>query len=199
MKRHAPAADRNKDPILDVLRRVLDDDGGKLLEIASGTGQHAVHCAAALTHWTWQPSDGDRDALASIDAHRRDASLANVLDAVHLDVTAADWGGAAEGIRAMFCANMIHISPWASSEGLFAGAGKHLPTRAPLLLYGPFRFDGETAPSNLAFDASLRARDPRWGVRDVRDLEALAATHGLALEDTVIMPANNHILVWRHT
>jgi hypothetical protein len=198
MKRHAPAADRNKAPILEIPVRILDDAGGTLLEIASGTGQHAVHFAEALPRWTWQPSDGDPDTLPSIEAHRRDAALDNLLAPVHLDVTRDDWGEAAANLRAVFCANMIHISPWSCSQGLFAGAGRHLPPGAPMLLYGPFRFDGTLpAASNQTFDASLRARDPSWGIRDVRDLNEMAQHHGLVHEDTIAMPANNHILVWR--
>ncbi len=196
MKRFAPAAARNRDPILEVLRRVLPSEG-KVLEIASGTGEHAMHFAAALPALTWQPSDISAEAIDSIEAHRADGPR-NVLPAVVLDVRDADWGEAARDLSAMLCINMIHIAPWSCGEALLRGAGIHLPAGAPLLLYGPYRFHGRfTAPSNETFDASLRHRDPSWGVRDVDDITRAAEPHGLAHEETVAMPANNHVLVFR--
>ncbi len=195
MKRHAPAAERNREPILEVLRRELPGTG-VVLEIASGTGQHAVHFSAALPDIVWQPSDIDPAALASVQAYRSEARLDNLLAPVELDVRNEAWP--LERADAVVSINMVHISPWESSEGLFAGAARLLPAGAPLLMYGPFRFDGKfTAPSNEAFDASLKSRDRRWGVRDVRDLDALAGRVGFARQTTVEMPANNHVLVFR--
>lgn len=195
MKQHAPAAERNRDPILDVLRRELPESG-VVLEIASGTGQHAVHFAQALPEIVWQPSDLDPVALASIEAYRADAALSNLRPPVELDARREEWP--LDELDAIVCINMIHISPWASLEGLFAGAARRLPDGGPLVLYGPFRFDGRfTAPSNEAFDASLKARNPSWGIRDVRDLDALGEKVGLGRQNLVDMPANNHVLVFR--
>jgi SAM-dependent methyltransferase len=193
MKQHAPAADRNAAPILEVLRRVLPARG-LVLEIARGTGQHAVHVARALPVITWQPSDPDPTARASIDAWRIDAGLANLRAPLALDVT-APWP--IDAADAIVCINMVHISPWAASLALFAGAARILPAGGILYLYGPYRFDGATAPSNEAFDLSLRSRDPAWGVRDVRDLDAAAAPHALDRIDTIPMPANNHSLIFQ--
>jgi SAM-dependent methyltransferase len=192
MKQHAPAAERNAAPILDVLRRVLPARG-VVLEIASGTGQHAAYFARALPDLIWQPSDADPDARASIEAWRADAGLPNLRAPLALDVTATWPVGRAD---AVVCINMVHISPWAASLALFAGAARILPAGGILYLYGPYRFDGVTAPSNEAFDRSLRSRDPAWGVRDVRDLDAAAAPHGLTRIETVAMPANNHSLIF---
>lgn len=192
-KRHAPAAERNATPILEVLRRVLPDRG-LVLEIASGTGQHAAHVARALPALTWQPSDPDPDARASIAAWCAEVALPNLRPPLALDVT-RPWP--IDAADAIVCINMVHIAPWTAALALLAGAAARLPAGGPLYLYGPYRFDGVTAPSNEAFDASLRARDPAWGVRDVRDLEAAAAAQGLALVETVAMPANNHSLIFR--
>lgn len=194
MKRYAPATGRNREPILAVLRRVLADRG-LVLEIASGSGEHAVFFAAALPHLRWQPSDRDPSALASIEAWRADAGLPNLEAPLALDVSAAHWPLAR--VDAIVCINLIHISPWSASVALFEGAARVLAAGAPLVTYGPYRFGGGTAPSNEAFDASLRAQDPSWGLRDVDDLEALARASGFELEETVAMPANNHTLIWR--
>jgi SAM-dependent methyltransferase len=194
VKRHAPASERNREPILEVLRRVLPARG-LVVEIASGTGQHAVHVAAALPGITWQPTDLDPDALTSIAAWREEAGLANLRAPVALDVTAPVWPF--DAADAIVCINMIHIAPWAASVALLDGAGRLLPAGGVLYTYGPYRFDGVTAPSNEAFDRSLRERDPAWGVRDVRDLRAAAAARGLTLDEVVAMPANNHSLVFR--
>lgn len=195
MKRHAPAAERNREPIAEVLAGVLPASG-LVLEVASGTGQHVVWFAQHLPHLTWQPSDVDPDALASIVAWTGDAGIGNVRAPIVLDATSPSWP--IDAADAIVCSNMIHIAPWAAAVGLFAGAGRILPAGGVLCTYGPYRFHGQfTAPSNAEFDASLRARDPAWGVRDVDDLEELARGHGLALVDTVAMPANNHVLVWR--
>lgn len=194
MKQHAPATDRNREPIREVLARELPQRG-TVLEIASGSGEHAVAFARAFPAVTWQPSDPDERALASIAAWRAEAALPNLAAPVRLDVTSA-WPIA--HADAIVCINMVHIAPWEAALALFAGAGRLLAAGALLFLYGPYRFGGVfTAPSNEAFDASLRARDPRWGVRDVDDLRAAAAGQGFDLRDTVALPANNHALVFR--
>jgi cyclopropane fatty-acyl-phospholipid synthase-like methyltransferase len=195
MKLHAPATLRNRTFILDVLRRVL---AGRtdVLEIASGSGEHAVFFASELPEIGWQPTDPDSGAVASVEAHRAEAGLSNVRPARVLDVRADDWGVPAAD--AVVCINMIHIAPWAAAEGLFRGAARLLPAGAPLYLYGPFRFEGRfTAPSNEAFDASLRERDSAWGVRDLDEVTALAEGVGFARAEVVAMPANNHSVVFR--
>ncbi len=191
----SPAVARNRDPILAVLRRVLPDRG-TVLEIASGTGEHAAYFAVQLPHVIWQPSDVDPEALASIEAHRAAANAPNLRAPVTLDVTAPAWP--VPHADAVVSMNMIHISPWTAAQGLMAGAARLLEAGAPLYLYGPFKENGEhTAPSNAAFDASLRARDPQWGVRDLGDVRALAAGHGFDFVERVAMPANNLSLVFR--
>jgi hypothetical protein len=196
-RQHAPAAERNRGPILDVLRRVLPARG-TALEIASGTGQHVAFFAAALPGLTWQPSDRDDDGFGSIVAWCDDARVANVLPPVRLDVTAEAWPVAT--VDAIFNANMIHISPWATCVGLMRGAGRHLSADGVLVTYGPYKIAGaHTAPSNAAFDADLRARDPAWGVRDLEAVVEVAAANGLALAERVAMPANNATLVFRRS
>jgi hypothetical protein len=195
MKLFAPAAERNRAPILDVLRRVLPIQG-HVLEIASGTGVHAAFMAQHLPHIVWQPSDPDPEALESIEAYRAELNTPNLRAPLRLDACAQPWP--IDRADAVVCINMIHIAPWDACEGLFRGARRHLGSRRLLYLYGPFRFDGEfTAPSNAAFDASLRERNPAWGVRDVSDLRVLARENELSLEETVPMPANNHSLIFR--
>jgi SAM-dependent methyltransferase len=191
MKEHSPAAERNAEPILAVLRRVLPSQG-VILEIASGTGQHAVHMARALPGIEWQPSDPQAQARASIAAWRAEAALANLRAPIALDVV-QPWP--IDHADAIVCMNMLHISPWAAAEALFAGAARVLAPAAVLYTYGPYLIDGATAPSNLAFDASLRGRNPAWGVREVRDLERIAG--GFTLDEIIAMPANNHSLVWK--
>jgi hypothetical protein len=194
-KHHAPATLRNREPIREVLARELPPRG-TVLEIASGSGEHAVHFARAFPHLTWQPSDASENALASIAAWRDEAQLANLGAPLALDVTAATWP--ITRADAMLCINMVHITPWETALALFAGAARLLAIDALLYLYGPFRFGGTfTAPSNAAFDRDLRARDPRWGVRDVDELTTAAAARGFALQEIVDMPANNHSLVFR--
>ncbi len=196
MKRHAPAAIRNREPILGVLREELPP--GKVLEIASGSGEHASFFARELPDRSWQPSDASDEALASIEAYRADGGPANLLPALRLDAAAGDWP--VDDVAAIVCINMIHIAPWRACEGLFAGAGRHLASGAPLVLYGPFRFHGAfTAPSNAAFDAGLREQNPEWGVRDVDDLDAPARRHGFVRQRIVSLPANNHAIVFRRT
>jgi SAM-dependent methyltransferase len=190
----SPAAARNRGPILGVLRRVLPPTG-TVLEVASGTGEHAVHFAAGLPDVTWQPTDRDPEALRSISAHRVAAGLPNLLAPMELDVTAAAWP--VERADAVVSINMIHIAPWPAAEGLVAGAARLLAPGGVLFLYGPFREDGRHTASNAAFDDSLRARNPEWGVRDLRDAEALIRRHGFGLAETVAMPANNLSVVFR--
>lgn len=194
-KQHAPATARNRDAIRAVLARELPAHGS-VLEIASGSGEHAVYFAAAFPHLTWQPSDPSDAALASITAWRAEAQLANLQAALALDAAAAAWPIA--HADAIVCINMVHISPWQATLGLFAGAARTLARGALLYLYGPYRFAGAfTAASNAEFDRSLRSRDPQWGVRDVGELDAAARPHGLERRDTVVMPANNHSLIFR--
>ena len=196
-RRYAPATARNRAPILEVLRRVLPAEG-VVLELASGTGEHAVHFAAALPGLTWQPSDPSPEARASIAAWRAEAALPNLRPPLPLDVVAPWPLDDVAPLAAIVCINMIHIAPWAATEALFAGAARALAPGAPLVTYSPYRFGGAfTADSNAAFDADLRARDPRWGVRDIDDLTALAASHAIARVETVELPANNHALIWR--
>ncbi|GJH17770.1 DUF938 domain-containing protein [Caballeronia novacaledonica] len=194
VRRRAPAAERNRDAILSVLARVLPRSG-VVLEIASGTGQHAVHCAAALPGIAWQPSDPDADARDSIAAWRAHAGLANLNTPLALDVLNNDWG--IGNVAAIVCINMIHIAPWEAAESLFRGAGARLASGGVLYLYGPYRRNGaHTAPSNEAFDQQLRERDPRWGVRDMEAVAALGEKAGLTLVETVAMPANNFSVVF---
>jgi hypothetical protein len=194
MKKTWPAPERNKAPILDVLARVFPDTG-RVLEISSGSGQHVVHFARHLPSLVFQPSDIDDENLASIRAWRRDEALPNLLEPVRLDVLDNAWP--VEPCQAAFNANMIHIAPWPCAEGLFDGLGRHLVPGAVFVLYGPFRIGGKhTAPSNEAFDADLRQRDPAWGVRELEAVEALARRHGLVLSERVAMPANNQSLVF---
>jgi len=192
-RQHSPAAERNQGPIAAVLQRVLPAQG-VALEIASGTGQHAAHFAAALPLWQWQPSDGDAASLPSIRAWCQ--GLANVMPPLHLDVLAPHWPGAPEAADAVFCANMLHIAPWPTCAALMQGAARHLAPQGLLLLYGPYLVEGEnTAPGNLAFDADLRRRHPAWGLRWLHDVLAQAAHVGLHLQERVAMPANNLMLV----
>ncbi|WER49363.1 DUF938 domain-containing protein [Cupriavidus sp. WKF15] len=194
-RRMAPATERNREPILAVLRNVLPAKG-TVLEIASGTGQHAVHFAAALPGLTWQPTDPDAAARASIAAWIAHAGLANVRAPLALDVCTQPWG--IEAADAVVCINMIHIAPWAAAQALFAGAGRLLEAGGVLVLYGPYRRGGaHTAPSNAAFDAQLRAADPDWGVRDMEDVIALGEAQGMRCDAPVAMPANNFMLVFR--
>lgn len=194
-KRHAPAAARNAGPIREVLARLLPA-GGAVLEVASGTGQHAAFMAAAFPDRTWQPSDADPGALASIAAWVAEAGLPNLRAPLRLDVEVEPWP--IDAVDAIVCINLVHVAPWSAALALLRGAARRLGPGGLLYTYGPYRFGGEfTAPSNAEFDASLRAQDPGWGVRDVRDLEAAAAAARLHLAETIAMPANNHSLVFR--
>jgi hypothetical protein len=201
-RRHMPATLRNREAILTVLRDVVPRQG-VLLEIASGSGEHAAFMAPQLAPLTWQPSDFEADNLPSIDAHAADTRLAtgagNILPAIRLDVTQQPWPVA--HCDTLLCCNMIHIAPWAAAEGLFAGAAAIMPQDAPLILYGPFRRHGaQTAPSNAAFDDSLKRRNADWGVRCLdTEVVPLAARHGFALDRIVEMPANNLTVIFRKT
>lgn len=191
----APAAERNKGPILEVLRRFLPASG-VVLEIASGTGQHVMHFATALPSLTWQPTDLNQEHLTSIAVWIRHGGLGNVRPPFELDVDANPWP--IERANAVLCFNMIHIAPWAATAGLLKGAAQVLAPGGILFLYGPYkRFGAHTAPSNEVFDADLRKRNPEWGLRDMEEVAALAGTNGLALVEVVPMPANNFSVVFR--
>ena len=202
VRRVAPAAERNKDAILDVLREVLPAKVAHVLEVAAGTGQHAVHFAGALPQLEWWPCELADENLASIEAYRLEACLPNLQPPQRLDVTVPGWADAVEPPQADFIlsCNMIHIAPWTACLGLLEGAGGKLVQDGKLMLYGPFRRQGvETAPSNEAFDASLKARDPDWGLRSLEDVVEAALPHGLELNRVIEMPANNLSVVFRWT
>ena len=197
----AAAFHRNHEAIAPILEAFLHDRAGDVLEIGGGTGQHAVAFAQKLPAVTWWPTDLNDNHLRSIAAWRAHAGLANVRAPARLDASAKDWRLSALGLPspflAIFCANVIHIAPWAVAEGLFAGAARHLTADGRLFLYGPFKRDGaHNAPSNAEFDASLRSRDPDWGVRDVGDLRKLAAANKLRFLELIEMPSNNAILTF---
>ena len=195
VRRHAPATQRNREPILEILSRILPTRG-RVLELASGTGEHAVWFAQYLRPLVWQPSDPDPDMRRSIAAHAAVVRLESLLEPLDIDVTRPDWP--TEPPDAMVCINLIHISPWAAAVGLMAGAQRLLPAGGPLFLYGPFMRDGRhTAESNAAFDQALRSQNPEWGLRDLADVTALAGRHGLSLDEVVDMPANNLSVVFR--
>jgi Protein of unknown function (DUF938) len=191
------AAQRNRAPILAELQRLLPPQG-MALEIASGTGEHALHFAAGLPGWRWQASDADPRARASIASHAADAALPNLLlPPLALDVLHGPWPAARFDL--VFCANLLHIAPWETCAALMRGAARHLAANGLLLLYGPYVMDGEpTADSNLAFDADLRARDPDWGLRRLADVVEQAQGVGLQWRERVSMPANNLLLVLAH-
>lgn len=195
----SPAAERNRQPILEALQRLLPEHG-VALEIASGTGQHAIHFAAGLPGWTWQPSDLQADALASIAAWRTkacaDDRLTNLRPPLRLDVMAPDWP-VPDPVDAIFCANLLHIAPWPTCAALMRGAARYLAVRGVLLTYGPYLTDGVvTAPGNLAFDESLRARNRAWGIRRLADVTHEAEQAGLRLREQLAMPANNLLLAF---
>ena len=192
---YSTACERNREPIREVLAQVLPRSG-LVLEVASGTGMHAVHFAAGFPELQWQPTDVPEEALDSVEAWREEAGLPNLRPPLRLDVTERPWP--VERAEAIFNANMIHISPFACTEALLAGAGEVVAPGGPLVLYGPYRIGGaHTAPSNARFDESLRARDPRWGVRDLEEVIRLAEAAGLAFEARHEMPANNQTVVFR--
>ena len=192
-KRNAPAAERNKEPILRVLQRVLPSRG-HLLEISSGTGQHVAHFAANMKDWTFQPSEFDKEGSSSIDAWTD--TLSNVKRSIYLDVRAVPWP-VSSTFDAVFNANMIHISPWATTKGIMSGANRHLKDGGILVMYGPYIVDGKkTAESNLRFDQSLKSRNSSWGVRELREVEKVAEENGMKLKEIVEMPANNLCVVY---
>lgn len=190
-----PSADRNKEPILAVLRRVLPPRGG-VLEVASGTGQHILHFAQALPQLAWQPSDPEVIHRAAIQERIDAIKLANLAPPLVLDVLDRPWP--VGRVDAIICINMIHIAPWPAALALLQEAGKLLPAGGVLYLYGPYRRKGHiTAPSNDAFDEDLRRRNPEWGVRNLEDVAEHAREHGLLLDEVVAMPANNLSVIFR--
>jgi SAM-dependent methyltransferase len=190
-----PSGERNRQPILEVLQRVLPPVG-TVLEIASGTGQHIVYFARALPRLTWQPSEADAECLEAMRARLRAAPLTNVGEPLALDVHDDAWPLIAAD--AIVCINMIHVAPWTATEGLLEHAARLLASGKPLILYGPYKRGGRhTAPSNEAFDTSLRTRDAAWGVRDLDDVTTLAEHHGFGQPDIIAMPANNLTVVFR--
>jgi SAM-dependent methyltransferase len=199
----AAAFHRNHGPIWAVLQTFLAGKSGDVLEAGSGTGQHVVHFATHAPEITWWPSDYNERHLASIAAWLKHSALPNVRPAMRIDLSEPAWcpamqdGSGPGELLAVFCANVIHIAPWRVAEGLFVGAAKYLRPDGRLFLYGPFKRDGKhTALSNAVFDTSLRERDPEWGIRDIGDIRSLAEGFGLALVETVQMPANNMILTF---
>ena len=198
----SPAARRNRDPILAVLRRMLPAQGA-VLELASGSGEHALWLAAHLPGLLFQPSDPDPASRASISAWIAHEGLPNVRAPLAVDAADEDWtlpGEIAERLVAILCINMTHVAPWQATLGLLRGAGRMLRSGGVLYLYGPYKREGrDTAPSNAAFDASLRARDPAWGVRDLEDVVAAAGRAGLVVASVEEMPANNLSVVFRKT
>lgn len=195
LRRYYPATGRNRDAIASVLRRVLPPSG-LVLEIASGSGEHAAHFATVFPHLDWQPSDRDREVLDSIAAHANAHDATNVRPPVALDVAAQPWP--IDRAAAVLCINMVHIAPWSACRMLLKGAAGVLAEGGLLYLYGPYKRQGRhTAPTNAAFDESLRRQDPEWGLRSVEDVEAEARQYGLRLDEIVDMPANNFSLILR--
>jgi cyclopropane fatty-acyl-phospholipid synthase-like methyltransferase len=188
------AAERNKEPILAVLESVVPDEGS-VLEIASGTGQHVCFFARAMPRVRWQPSEPDDASREAMTLRIAEAGLANIAAPLALDVSAPHWP--VTGLYdAILCINMIHISPWAATHALLRGAASHLSAGGKLILYGPYLENGTAAQSNLDFDASLKRRNPEWGLRELEEITRLAATHGLQRRDVTRMPANNLTLVF---
>ncbi len=201
MKRHSSATERNGQPILEALQRLLPARG-MALEVASGTGQHVALFAGNMPGWTWQPSDATPDGFSSISAWCTDAAVPNVRPPVLLDVLAPQWpsDGAVfdQAFDAIFCANMLHIAPWSACAGLMRGAARHLASDGSLVTYGPYLEQGiTTAPGNLAFDQDLRRRNAAWGIRALEDVAREAQGAGLCLHTRVPMPANNLLLVFK--
>jgi len=201
VRKHAPAALRNRDPILAVLKRILPEEG-TVLEIAAGTGQHAIYFAPELAPRIWLPSDPDSENVASIDDWRGETPCDALRSPIAIDVTEPVWPVETRPVQppvtAIVAINLIHIAPWAATEGLMAGAERILPAGGVLYLYGPYMREGaHTAPSNAAFDEQLKAQNPDWGVRDLAEVTACAAAHGLAPLLTEEMPANNLSVAFR--
>lgn len=201
----APAAERNEAPIIGTLTRVLDDAGRAgqplhALELASGTGQHMAAFASAFPHLHWQPSDGDPDALVSIEAWRVHVGCTNIAAPLHIDLGAADWHRMVEGpVDLIVAINLLHISPWAVTCHVLAGAQDLLARNGVLFVYGCFIRDGDwVSDGNRSFDANLKASHPEWGLRDTNDVATEAARHGLVVRETIAMPANNTVMVFGH-
>lgn len=195
MKQCWPAPERNKGPILEVLRGLLASNC-EVLEIAAGSGQHAIHFAASEPGWRWLATDPNPEHVSSIAAHAQDSVLPNALSPGRLDVLERPWD--VPPVDAVYCANMIHIAPWSCAQALVGEASRVLRRGGLLVLYGPFRLDGaHTSESNASFDASLRSRDPEWGVRDLEAVDALAGASGMEWVERFPMPANNQIVTWR--
>lgn len=194
-RRFAPATERNREPLLQVLQGILPREG-LLLEIASGTGEHVMYFARHFPHVEFQPSDRNAESLESIEAWRQWSQVPNVRPPIFLDVQQTEhWS---VPVDAILCINMLHISPWTCTTALFQGAARHLKPNADLLTYGPYRRGGKhTAPSNAAFDESLRAQNPDWGVRDLEAVEEVAGRAGFVLREILEMPANNFTLCFR--
>ena len=185
----SPSALRNRGPIADLLRPVLPESG-TVLELASGSGEHVIHFASLFPQLVWQPSDPSPEARASIEQWVESEGLTNVLPPLDIDASSETWP--LKRADAMITINMVHISPWPATQGLLAGAGRLLPAGAPLILYGPYRREGQPlVPSNVEFDASLRARNPAWGIRLLEDVASLAEQSGLSLTSVTELPANN--------
>ncbi|WP_421857912.1 DUF938 domain-containing protein [Oceanicaulis sp.] len=191
----SPSAARNRGPITTALSARLPE-GARVLEIASGTGEHALALVTHRPDLIWTPSDPDPQSRASADAWAADAH-GRMQPALDLDVCAANWWETVEPVDAMYCANMIHIAPWEAAQGLFAGAAQLLIEKGALHLYGPYQEGEATAPSNLDFDASLKQRDPRWGVRALADVDTLAGAYGFVRTERVDMPSNNLLLTFQ--
>jgi Protein of unknown function (DUF938) len=198
LRRYAPATDRNREPILAILRQVLPSTG-TILEISSGTGEHAVFMAPQLAPRHWLPSDPNPEARSSITAWQQSAPCDNIYPPIDLDASSDEWlVSSKEPITAIVNINMIHIAPKAAYLGLFAGAKRILPVGGILYLYGPFKQDGvHTAPSNAAFDESLQSQNPAWGIRDLEEITAVAHSHKLELQQVYPMPANNLSVVFK--
>ena len=194
-RRQSPAAARNRQALLEVLQGVLPRRA-RILELASGSGEHALHCTRAMPEWTWQPSDINSDALASINAWRQHEGPDNLRAPLAFDVVGDFWPAGPYDV--VVAINLIHIAPWEVAEALLAGAGQCLQERGRLILYGPFMREGRhTAPSNAAFDAQLQSRDPRWGLRNLEAVVTVAQAHDLDLDRVVEMPANNLTVLLR--
>lgn len=200
-KQFAPATQRNRDPILAVLQQILPPTG-TVLEIASGTGEHAVYFAPRLSVGGWLPSESHPLLLDSILAWEEEFPCERLSDPIKIDVMAENWWTHPElekDCSAIVCINMIHIAPWSACEGLIKGAGELLPRGGLLYLYGPFKQEGvHTAASNVSFDESLQQQNPQWGIRNLEDVVSLASRHRLELQDVITMPANNLSVVWQH-
>ncbi len=202
MKQTAPAADRNMDIVRDRLLKIVPETARNLLEVSSGTGQHGAHCAPAMPHLAWWPTEFDPDRLASIAAYASDMPSGNLMPPQLLDVTASDWADAVQPERTdvIVNINMIHITPWNACTGLLRGAGRKLNDGGLLIFYGPFRQrDVETADSNEAFEVWLKSQDPAYGLRFVEDVAEEASRHQLSLSEVMPVPANNLIVVFRRT